>query len=105
MSKLADMANKVKSIALCDYKENMTKLELKKVKRAKKTEAWNKIRFDILQLAAHRMDTLIMVHPYDAENIVKRLKKEGFDIEVEMIPERHVFGRDTKRIGTIKIKW
>jgi len=105
MSKLADIANKVKSIALCDYKENMTKPELKKVKRAEKAKAWNKIRFDILQLAAHRMDTLIMVHPYDAENILKRLKKEGFAVEVEMIPEHHVFGKNKKRIGTIKIKW
>ena len=105
MSKLAIMANKIKSIALCDYKENMTKLELKKVKRASKTKAWNKIRFDILQLAAHRMDTLIMVHPNDAENVAKRLKKEGFDVEVEMIPEYHVFGKSTKRIGAIKVKW
>jgi hypothetical protein len=105
MSKLASMANKIKSIALCDYKENMTKPELKKVKRAEKAKAWNKIRFDILQLAAHRMDTLIMVHPLDAENIVKRLKKEGFDIEVEMIPDYPIFGKNKKRIGTIKIKW
>lgn len=105
MSKLANMASKIKSLALYDYKENMTKAELRKVKNAEKAKTWNKIRFDILQLAAHRMDTLILVHPLDAENVVKRLKKEGFYIEVEKVADHPIFGKNAKRIETIKIKW
>lgn len=104
--KIADQATHIKEVASYKYDSNMSKKESRIVDKMYKETEWNKLYLSILRLAADRIDTLVIVNPI-IDN-VSRLKKAGFKLQIERVPDKtsRQFGdKDAMRIGRIIVKW